>query len=133
MIDLKYIEDAVSNIVSLRDKYEQKKPLKSAMIDGSQAKDQKRELPDYFEGYRQAAEWLTQIKPHAQKGYFPDWLFENNSPNQTDREKQYTEANFRQPTIEVFKDYVDTMARAYHDGNYSITWPVEANQYVTCS
>jgi hypothetical protein len=132
MIDItSFVSQVIDPITEQYLKYENKQRLKNAVygVAGTEKPKEKYIIPDYYSGYKLAVEWLCQVRAHSEKGYFPEWLFENNSPNQTEIEKQYTKANFRQTTIEVFKDYVDTMARAYHDGNYQIEWPVEDNQY----
>lgn len=93
----------------------------------------KTEEYDFYEGYHLAVKWMDQIRPHAQKGYYPAWLIENNSPNMTEAERQYTRMNFRQDTIEVFRDFVDTMGRAYNSNNYRIEYAQEDSQYEKAS
>jgi len=87
-------------------------------------------LPHYYPGYAQSVEWLQQIRTHAQKGVFPELLFAKQAPNQTPKEAEYVRANFKQTTIQVFKDMVDTYGRAYHENNWSIEFLPDADQYV---
>ena len=87
-------------------------------------------VPDYYEGYQLSVKWLDQIRIHAQKGVFPYELFAKNAPNQTPKEYEYVKANFKQTTLQVFKDMVDTYGRAYHENNWSITYTPDADQYV---
>jgi hypothetical protein len=87
-------------------------------------------LPNYYPGYTLSAKWLDQIRIHAQKGVFPYELFAKNAPNQTPKEYEYVKANFKQTTLQVFKDMVDTYGRAYHENNWSITYTPDADQYV---
>lgn len=132
MIDAEnFITDKLDPIVADLLKYEKDQGLKRAVYNamGVERPKKKAETPDYYPGYKLAVDWLSQIRVHAEKGYFPEWLFENNSPNQTPIEKEYTRKNYRQITLEVFKDYVDTMGRAYHHGNYQVEWPEENEQY----
>lgn len=76
--------------------------------------------PDYYDGYALAAEWLDEIKPHSEKGYFPESLFAKRAPNETPSETMYIRENFQQITLSVFKDFVDTNGRALHRNNWSI-------------
>jgi len=135
MIDLNVLPELIATIVSERGKYYDKAALTPYQLKKQMKKKSETDesYPDYYPGYRIAADWLTQIRVHSEKGYFPKWLFENNSPNMTEKEREYVRKNYRQYTLEVFKDYVDTMGRAYTRGNYSIEWPAEAEQYVTGS
>jgi len=87
-------------------------------------------LPHYYPGYAQSVEWLGQIRTHAQKGVFPELLFAKQAPNQTPKEAEYVRANFKQTTIQVFKDMVDTYGRAYHENNWAIEFMPDADQYV---
>jgi len=87
-------------------------------------------FPNYYPGYTLSAKWLDQIRIHAQKGVFPYELFAKNAPNQTPKEYEYVKANFKQTTLQVFKDMVDTYGRAYHENNWSITYTPDADQYV---
>jgi len=87
-------------------------------------------LPDYYNGYRLSVKWLDQIQTHAQKGVFPYELFEKTAPNQTPKEAEYVRANYKQTTLQVFKDMVDTYGRAYHENNWSISYTPDADQYV---
>ncbi len=87
-------------------------------------------IPDFFPGYVLSVKWLDQILIHAQKGVFPGLLFAKNAPNQTPKEFEYVRANFKQTTLQVFKDMVDTYGRAYHENNWSISYTPDADQYV---
>lgn len=132
MIDLKQVTDIASGVVDLYRKGKEKsRPEKSHVVQGMglAKKEKKSEPVCYYKGYDRATEWLNQIRGHAEKGFYPEWLFENNSPNMTEAERDYQRINFRQDTLEVFKDLVDTNGRAYHKGNYEIIWPEEADQY----
>ena len=87
-------------------------------------------VPDFFPGYVLSVKWLDQIRIHAQKGVFPSLLFAKNAPNQTPKEFEYVRANFKQTTLQVFKDMVDTYGRAYHENNWSISYTPDADQYL---
>jgi len=84
--------------------------------------------PDYYDGYALAADYYDQIRPHAEKGFFPESLFAKRAPNETPSETEYIRENFQQITLSVFKDYVDTNGRATHRNNWSIKFD-ESSQY----
>jgi hypothetical protein len=84
--------------------------------------------PDYYHGYALAADYYDQIRPHAEKGFFPESLFAKRAPNETPSETEYIRENFQQITLSVFKDYVDTNGRATHRNNWSIKFD-ESSQY----
>lgn len=84
--------------------------------------------PDYYDGYALAADYYDQIRPHAEKGYFPEMLFLKRAPHETPEETEYIRANYQQVTLSVFKDYVDTNGRATHRNNWSIQF-AENTQY----
>lgn len=87
------------------------------------------DYPDYWPGYALCVDWLEQIRIHAQKGVFPERLFAVASPNATDLERNYMWQNYQQDTLNVFKDYVDTNARAFHDANWNIEFSQDQDQY----
>lgn len=126
MIPQTEIVPVVAAIVKKRIKYDADlKGYSSTLRDffGNEKKQPRPEMPDYYPGYRLAVDWLQQIRPHSEKGCIPMWLFENFAPNMTEAEKEYQIATFKQDTIEVFKDTVDTYSRAFHESNYDIEFP----------
>ena len=87
------------------------------------------EYPDYYDGYALAAQYYDQIRPHAEKGYFPESLYLKRAPNETPDETAYIRENYQQVTLSVFKDFVDTYGRATHQNNYSIKFPENTGQF----
>jgi hypothetical protein len=116
----------VDELTSIRNKGQKSKGITLFRQDD----DNGHHLPNYYPGYSLSAKWLDQIRIHAQKGVFPYELFAKNAPNQTPKEYEYVKANFKQTTLQVFKDMVDTYGRAYHENNWSITYTPDADQYV---
>jgi hypothetical protein len=116
----------VDELTSIRNKGQKSKGITLFRQDD----DNGHHLPNYYPGYTLSAKWLDQIRIHAQKGVFPYELFAKNAPNQTPKEYEYVKANFKQTTLQVFKDMVDTYGRAYHENNWSITYTPDADQYV---
>lgn len=116
----------VDELTSIRNKGQKSKGITLFRQDD----DNGHHLPNYYPGYTLSAKWLDQIRIHAQKGVFPYELFAKNAPNQTPKEYEYVKANFKQTTLQVFKDMVDTYGRAYHENNWSISYTPDADQYV---
>jgi len=125
MLTPEQISYLVDQIVSIRNKGN-----KAKGITLFNSNEQGHYLPHYYPGYTLSVEWLQQIRTHAQKGVFPELLFAKQAPNQTPKEAEYVRANFKQTTIQVFKDMVDTYGRAYHENNWSIEFLPDADQYV---
>jgi len=124
MLTPEQISYLVDSITSIRNKGNKSKGI--TLMQQSQDN----YLPDYYNGYKLSVKWLDQIRTHAQKGVFPYELFEKTAPNQTPKEAEYVRANYKQTTLQVFKDMVDTYGRAYHENNWSISYTPDADQYV---
>lgn len=89
------------------------------------------EYPDYYSGYRMAIELAEANRVHIEKGYFPYRLFAFKSPHETDEELTYIRNNYKQTTLSTAIDYINTTQRAYNEGNYSIHYGKDDDQYVT--
>lgn len=79
--------------------------------------------------YKASVDMMCSIRNHAVKGVFPDELFKHRSPNQTDDEAKYIKNNYKQVTLPLFMDYVNTINRPFGDGNWSIHYEEDANKY----
>lgn len=73
---------------------------------------------------------MESIKNHAVKDRFPESLFHHRSPNQTDKEAEYIKNNYKNVTLPVFLDYINTICRPFGDGNWSIEYAEEKQTYV---
>ena len=76
--------------------------------------------PEYWNGYNDAVNNLNKIKVHSEKGFFPHEMFEKRSPNQTDEELKWIKDNYKQTTLTVFNDFINTRGRAWHKSNWSL-------------
>ena len=132
MISPEYIYDLIANIVDRKRQQKKDKPRIGSQFISNNG-DDVHHLPDYYEGYTLSVKWLEQIRIHAQKGVYPYALFSKQAPNQTPAEAEYVRANYKQTTIQVFKDMVDTYGRAYHENNWSIQFTPDADQYVNAN
>lgn len=79
--------------------------------------------------YEDSVEMAEHISYHAVKGIFPKELFKHRSPNQTDKEAEYIEKNYKQHTLPVFIDYRSTITRPFGDGNWSIEYQEDSAKY----
>ena len=81
--------------------------------------------------YEESVEMAEHISYHAVKGVFPKKIFEHRSPNQTDKEATYIEKNYKQHTLPVFLDYLNTITRSFGDGNWSIDYREDEASFKT--
>lgn len=80
--------------------------------------------------YKDACDMAEHISYHAVKGEYPEKLFENRSPNQTEREADYIRKNYKQYTLPEFMDYINTITRPFGDGNWNIIYRDEEKIFV---
>jgi len=92
-------------------------------------KKKKEILPDFFPTYKFQVELMDGNRIHAEKGFFPEKLFKERSPNETDKEFEYRKANYKQITLPVFIDFVSTVSRAMHDANWSIEYAKDEEKF----
>lgn len=83
----------------------------------------KKKPDEYFPGYWLAVEAMEEIAPHALKGHYPERLIAVRAPNMTDIERKYIYDNFKQITLPVYVDWLNTIKRAYADNNWAIEYP----------
>jgi len=75
--------------------------------------------------YLPSKELAEHLSYHATKGIFPEKLFHHRSPTQTQQEYDYIKNNYKQYTLPVFVDFVNTVGRIFADNNWSIEYPKE--------
>ena len=89
----------------------------------------KKDIEGVHDLYEDSVKMSKAISNHAIKGKFPAELFQHRSPNQTQKEAEYIEKNFKQHTLPVFVDYLSTITRPFGDGNWSIKYKDEADEF----
>lgn len=94
--------------------------MKPFLKDGALAENEKGELPEPWVGYAQSWRQRRQLAPHIVNGEFPEHLFMDRAPNQTEAELEWLRKNFKQTTLPVFLDLENTVGRAIHPRNWSI-------------
>lgn len=82
-------------------------------------------LPKYYPGYTEGVENFEHIRVHGEKGVFPEHLFIKAAPNQEEDEFQYTKENYKQTTLPVFTDYVNTISRSFSDPTAGVSYNTE--------
>ena len=87
-------------------------------------------LPEYYPTYKICAQLLEDNTIHLQKGYFAAKLFIKKAPNMTPDEYEYIKANYKQTTLSVGIDYINTISRAWSDGNWSVTFEKDDDVFV---
>lgn len=96
--------------------------MKPFIKDGALSENDKGELPEPWVGY--AASWRQrrQLGPHIVNGEFPAHLFMDRAPNQTEDELEWLRKNYKQNTLPVFLDLENTVGRAMHPRNWSVSF-----------
>lgn len=122
MYQLEEIEKIVQDVVKKLKTYDMRSGY---MRTGEHGKVPWKDIPEFWPGYKQALKYMQVIKVHAEIGDFPDELFRERAPNETDKEASYIRANYKQMTLPVFMDYISMMARPFFEGNYSINYQSE--------
>ncbi len=88
--------------------------------------------PMPWPGYAVSVERAEGIAAHTTPGVYPERLFSERAPNQTDKEAAWIRANYKQTTLPVFVDFSNTIERGLHPGNWSIEVDdPEVEQYIT--
>lgn len=81
--------------------------------------------------YEESVELAEANSYHAVKGIYPSKLFQFRSPNQTEKEAEYIKNNYKQHTLPVFLDYLNTITRSFGDGNWGIDYKEDIAEYKT--
>lgn len=101
------------------------KPFLEGQRDGYEAQlksNDKGQLPELWPGFNSAYWQRHDLLPHIEHGVYPDRLFRERAPNQSAEEFAYIKANYKQVTLPVAADMLNTIGRAIHRGNYSTEW-----------
>lgn len=79
-------------------------------------------VPCFYEEYPLITGQAERIRIHAEPGIFPDELFLVRSPNMVQKEFEYVKSNFKQTSLPVFIDYINTVTRSFSDDNWNIDY-----------
>jgi len=86
-----------------------------------------KDIPNYYDGYVEAVKQKNRIETHAEVGKFPEMLFKHRAPNQSDKENEYIENNYKNTTHPAFVDYLSVVSRGLNDHNWEIIYPEGGN------
>lgn len=76
----------------------------------------KKEMPCFFDGYKELVEDYEDIRSHSVKGVFPHKIFRERSPHQTDQEFNFVKNNYQQTAnLPLFMDTVSSVSRAFNE------------------
>lgn len=84
---------------------------------------------DFHDTYLIARSYRDRVRVHAEVGGFPEKIFLNRAPNQTDAEFKYIKGNYKQNTLPVYTDFHSVIFRAWSDGNWSIKYEEDDAQF----
>lgn len=85
--------------------------------------------PEFWDGYNEAVGNYISVCTHAEKNQFPEHLFMARNPNQSEEEFDWMKANYKQVTLPVFTDYMNTRGRAWHKSNWHIKYEEDAPEF----
>lgn len=80
---------------------------------------------DKDEVYCLSKKQYERISIHAEDGKYPEELFAERAPNQTDVEKNYLKKNYKTITLPVWERFLSVLSRIWTDQNWSITYTDE--------
>lgn len=84
----------------------------------------------FNEGYIDSIKFKERVAIHSDEDIFPAWLYENRSPNQTQKELDYMKLNHKAITYTVWDRFTSAIARIWNDKNWSITsWGTYDSKY----
>lgn len=101
------------------------KKVKGGLNLKNDKKDKK--LPNYYPIYQEAVFAAEDIRVHTEVGRFPERLFKNKAPNQTDKELEYIKGTFKEITMPVTMEFFDVLNRIWNKNNFSVTYGEDAN------
>jgi len=87
---------------------------------------------DFTEVYVKSIEQLERIRIHSEIDLFPESLFINRAPNQTEVEFKYIKANYKSVTLPVWQQFQSAQSRIWGDQNWKIEYNGndDAKQYL---
>lgn len=81
-----------------------------------------KKMDELWVGQDYAIKQMEAIAPHAEITAFPEKLYTNRAPNQSDDELKWMKENYKAVTLPVFMDYINTISRALADNNWSLAY-----------
>lgn len=97
------------------------KPTARGSIARAVGAGERAKLPEYWPGYNECVRQREELRVHIESGVYPEHLFRARAPHQTNEEYEYSKANFKQVTLPEYADFENTILRALHESNWSLT------------
>lgn len=85
----------------------------------------------FGESYSYALKNKEKLRPHYDTDYFPEKLFKERAPNQTQKEYDYIKGNYKAITYIVWDRFKTVLRRIWNDTNWSVqSWGEIEQQYI---
>jgi hypothetical protein len=81
--------------------------------------------PEFTEVYKDSVEYAERISIHSEIGKFPEKLFKERAPNQSEAEFKYLKGTYKTTSFPIWEKFMGFLNRFWNDQNWSITWPEE--------
>lgn len=107
------IDNIDNKIVEISKAYEK------AMKKSSKKETYKKDIPDFGAAFINAVMQYREIKTHIDPNTFPEHLFREKAPNQSEQEFDYTKRNYKPITIPVMTDFFNALNRVMARNLYS--------------
>lgn len=85
----------------------------------------KKKKPEFTEIYCESVEYFERISVHSEIGKYPEKLFYNRAPNQTQAEADYIKATFKTTTFPIWERFLGSISGIWNPQNWSIKWNTE--------
>lgn len=83
----------------------------------------KKKKPEFTEVYCDSVKYYNRISVHSQIDIFPEELFKERAPNQSEKEFKYIKATFKKPTtFPIWNRFKAAINRIWNDQNWSMKW-----------
>jgi hypothetical protein len=81
-----------------------------------------KKIPEFNPIYKPSIEYLERVSVHSEIGKFPEKLFSDRSPNQTEEERKYIRNNYKTVSFPVWARLMSFLNRIWNDANWSIEY-----------
>lgn len=102
---------------------EQIREILNSKIEIYKQGEMKKKNPEFTEVYCDSVKYFNRISVHSQIDIFPEELFRERAPNQSEKEFNYIKATFKKPTtFPIWHRFKAAINRIWNDQNWSIKW-----------
>lgn len=85
----------------------------------------KKKQPEFTEVYCDSVDYYERISVHSEIGKFPNKLFNNRAPNQSEAEAEYIKSTFKTTTFPIWERFMGSISGIWNPQNWSIKWNSE--------